>query len=444
MHRSGTSLCSHILSTLGIDMATEIGARESNEKGHWERLEILDFQDRILRLFNRDYYGLYHDFALPSGWWADPRVREIEVEIANFVSGCLDKNEVFGFKDPRTSKLLPMWAQIFRKLNLRPRYIFCVRSPGEVARSLECRDGLSREIGEYRAITYIFDVLRNISLQDLCIIDYESWFVDPIRNLDKICEFLQFEPSISGTEIVSAVRRIIDPSMNHSARRSVDISNDFISELYKQIQPILESGGSGDDLSKLVQEFTWFQALTTPFERQLQTKDAELQTLSAARAELERQLDERSAALQARDAESQAALTQLHAEREQSQAALAQLKAELEQSQAALTKLHAEREQSQAALAQSQAEREQSQAALTDALAQSKAEREQAQAALTQLHAEREQARLDIVNLEVEGSALAASLAATRNSTSWRVTRPLRQLRRMAARLGVRIRDFEN
>src|SRR6516162_8682446 len=72
MHRSGTSLCSHILSALGVDMADEVGVNLGNDRGHWERWEIVEFHDRILRLFNRDYGGRFHDFALPVAWWAEP------------------------------------------------------------------------------------------------------------------------------------------------------------------------------------------------------------------------------------------------------------------------------------------------------------------------------------------------------------------------------------
>src|SRR6516164_9400183 len=91
MHRSGTSLCSHILSALGIDMADTIpgpGAtspRPENPRGHWERWEIVEFHDRILSLFNRDYFGRLHDLALPVAWWADPSVVQIRREIVAFL-----------------------------------------------------------------------------------------------------------------------------------------------------------------------------------------------------------------------------------------------------------------------------------------------------------------------------------------------------------------------
>jgi hypothetical protein len=65
MHRSGTSLCSHLLSALGVDMADNIpgpgnaSPAPDNPRGHWERWEIVEFHDRILGLFNRDYFGAF-------------------------------------------------------------------------------------------------------------------------------------------------------------------------------------------------------------------------------------------------------------------------------------------------------------------------------------------------------------------------------------------------
>src|SRR5689334_7144508 len=40
MHRSGTSLCAHMLSVMGVDMTDDIGASPPNPQGHWERREI--------------------------------------------------------------------------------------------------------------------------------------------------------------------------------------------------------------------------------------------------------------------------------------------------------------------------------------------------------------------------------------------------------------------
>src|SRR5215472_15533357 len=182
MHRSGTSLCSHILSALGVDMVDDVGVNLGNDRGHWERWEIVEFHDRILGLFNRDYWGRLHDFALPVAWWADPRVAQIRREMIGFLQGRMGEGW-FGFKDPRTVRLMPVWYQILRELKLSPKVVFCLRNPAQVARSLQAREGLDPEIGEYRWLVHVVDFYRYASCFDVCTVEYEGWFKDPSANL---------------------------------------------------------------------------------------------------------------------------------------------------------------------------------------------------------------------------------------------------------------------
>src|SRR5437764_15176593 len=117
MHRSGTSLCSHILSALGVDMTDKVAGPGAdtpgfdNPKGHWERWEIVELHNRILGLFNQEFHSPLHDFSLPVAWWADPQVAAIRREIGAFLEGRMGHG-IFGFKDPRTVRLMPIWYQI--------------------------------------------------------------------------------------------------------------------------------------------------------------------------------------------------------------------------------------------------------------------------------------------------------------------------------------------
>src|SRR3974377_1144734 len=177
MHRSGTSLCSHLLSALGVDMADEVlvpghlSPATDNPRGHWEGWEIVDFHARILRLFNRDYFGHFHDFALPVAWWADPRVVQIRREIVAFLEQRMG-NGYFGFKDPGTVRLMPVWHQILNELRLAPKVVLCLRNPAQVARSLHARNGLDYEIGEYRWLVHVVDFFRYINNSDFCTVEY--------------------------------------------------------------------------------------------------------------------------------------------------------------------------------------------------------------------------------------------------------------------------------
>ena len=197
MHRSGTSLCSHILSALGVDMADKIpgpgnpSPTPDNPRGHWERWEIVEFHDRILGLFNRDYLGRFHDFALPVAWWADPRVAQIRREIVAFLEERMGDG-YFGFKDPRTVRLMPVWHQIFNELKLAPKLVLCLRNPAQVARSLHARDGLDPANGEYRWLVHMIDFYRYASNFDCCTVEYEEWFDNPAANYRKITKISRF------------------------------------------------------------------------------------------------------------------------------------------------------------------------------------------------------------------------------------------------------------
>jgi hypothetical protein len=61
MHRNGTSLCSHLLRTLGIDMGDDEVAYPSNRKREWERLQTAEGE--IARLLEQ--YAAFQQLHRP-------------------------------------------------------------------------------------------------------------------------------------------------------------------------------------------------------------------------------------------------------------------------------------------------------------------------------------------------------------------------------------------
>src|SRR6516164_3403626 len=220
MHRSGTSLCSHLLSALGVDMADKIAGpgnpapTPDNPQGHWERWEIVEFHDRILGLFNRGYFGCFHDFALPVAWWADPRVAEIRREIVAFLEERMGQG-YFGFKDPRMVRLMPVWHQIFSELKLAPKIVLCLRNPAQIGRSLSVRDRLDPEIGEYRWLVHMIDFFRYTNNYVFCTIEYEEWFSRASVNAEKLQQFLDLPWQQSEADLALVLSGIIVPADRH-------------------------------------------------------------------------------------------------------------------------------------------------------------------------------------------------------------------------------------
>src|SRR6266404_131526 len=271
MHRSGTSLCSHLLSALGVDMADEIpgpghtSPAPDNPRGHWERWEIAEFHDRILGLFNRDYFGRFHDFALPVAWWADPRVAQIRREIVAFLEQRMDDSH-FGFKDPRTVRLMPVWHQIFNELKLAPKIMLCLRNPAQVARSLNARNGLDPEIGEYRWLVHMIDFFRYCSNFDYCAIKYEDWFDNPAANIEKLKKFLDLPWQQSEADLALLLSDVVDPGARHDAPAHQEAGQPLVRTLY-QLASRDGQDGARDQIAYIVSQFVSFQQLQRPFLR---------------------------------------------------------------------------------------------------------------------------------------------------------------------------------
>lgn len=131
-HRSGTSSVAQYLHSRGINMGDDLmGATEFNKYGHYESWQIVRFHDDLLAKQGLD--------------WASLGVEHVNYEkedvewIQNFVvRRNSEKCRAWGFKDPRISKLLPMWAKAAPNL----RFLIVYRNPCSCANSITRRSML--------------------------------------------------------------------------------------------------------------------------------------------------------------------------------------------------------------------------------------------------------------------------------------------------------------
>lgn len=286
MHRSGTSLCSHVLSVLGADMADHLEIQPSNANGHWERLELTALHDQILELFGRGYYGPAHDLPLPVAWWADPQVRAIRQAIIAFLRHRMPEGSLFGFKDPRTARLLPLWHEVFEDLKLAPKFVLCLRNPAQVARSLAARDGLDPDLGEYRWFCYMAEALANLQDRQICTVAYEDWFDDANINLNKLLRFLDLPREWPPATRRAAIARLVDPRQRHDGSAPLEPRQPLVRSLYAMMRGLGEDPAAAERIGALTDQFAAYQELHLSLFQQFGKTSA----LASALPERERQL----------------------------------------------------------------------------------------------------------------------------------------------------------
>ncbi|HEY0181632.1 MAG TPA: hypothetical protein VGC09_02390 [Rhodopila sp.] len=288
MHRSGTSLCAHILSMLGLDMADGIYRKVDAPKGHWERQEIVNAHDRILQLLDRDYYSPLHAHAFAPGWWAEPAVRAIRNELTAWLRHRIGESPRFGFKDPRTCRMMPMWREIFADLGLEPRYVVCVRDPRQVGRSIANRDQFAYDDSEYRWMVYTAHAVAAIGTAPVCIVPYEAWFDDPGPILAQLAALTDAPTLPADPELKAAVADVVDGGLRHDAPIGAMRLSPLTRDFYQLLQASAGTGRVSDDALHLAQHFLGFERLMAPanstFAQMRLGLEEAMKQLAAARA----------------------------------------------------------------------------------------------------------------------------------------------------------------
>lgn len=131
MHRSRTSLVSHICSVLGVHMGDRmLGTHPSQPHGHWEDVDFYELNQHIIH-------------ALGGKWDKPPTVEQVcqtAKLFSNQAAGLIARKScrpLWGWKDPRTCLTLPVYWPFLKD----PRIVLVTRNMGDVIRSLMARSG---------------------------------------------------------------------------------------------------------------------------------------------------------------------------------------------------------------------------------------------------------------------------------------------------------------
>jgi Sulfotransferase family len=164
-----------------------IKAAEDNPEGFWESKAIRDCNDELLEASG----GAWDNPpALPPLAVDDPRVAHV-AEAATAALAALREHDHWGFKDPRTCLTAAYWLDLEPEL----RFIICVRHPIDVAVSLKRRNQSSYSLGLGLWERYYATVLDQVPAERRIVTHYDTFFVDPEREMARLCAFAGLEPA---------------------------------------------------------------------------------------------------------------------------------------------------------------------------------------------------------------------------------------------------------
>src|SRR4051812_1491941 len=170
MHRSGTSALSRGLRVLGVEQGQLGAITPDNPRGHWEHPQIVAFNERLLGALGCRWDTVA---SIDATRWHTPAVATLAEEAAALVAGLFGDHALWGFKDPRTARLLPFWQRVLRELGCDDRYVIACRHPRSVAQSLAARDGFRAEHAHLLWLQHVLPSLQHTAGRPRVVVDYD-------------------------------------------------------------------------------------------------------------------------------------------------------------------------------------------------------------------------------------------------------------------------------
>ena len=251
MHRSGTSVITRSLPLMDVDIGNSFISRIEgvNDKGFWEDSDLNVFNEDILKELKLSWSSLTAinfddlDMLCKKGYLdrADDLLRQK-----------VTRKGIFGFKDPRTTKLLPFWKKVFHRSSFDVSYIFAVRNPLSVVKSLAKREAMEEEKAYLLWLGYVVPSLSNID-NNCVFIDFDLLMQSPESEIYRLAKHLNLK--INEENLQDYKTEFLDQDLRHTVYTLSDLQNDsacppIVHEVHSSLMDLSSDRANLDDITE--------------------------------------------------------------------------------------------------------------------------------------------------------------------------------------------------
>ncbi len=228
--RTGTSLLTNILNRLGMSISkSEIPLSEQNPVGFFEDADIVAAHKEILSILRCHAY-----FPLPEDFIKNQGINSYVFKLKNIVLDNINKtSSLWGFKDPRTPSLLPLWMRVFNSGKITPIYILSVRNPKSMVASMHKQYSASPQIAELTWLHRTCEALYQTG-GNCFIVHYEDWFTEKASEVGK--QLLQYTGLDKfwnkASNVSDTVAGVVKPNLNRAVYNDYEVKNHYVLKLY--------------------------------------------------------------------------------------------------------------------------------------------------------------------------------------------------------------------
>ncbi|MBU2731693.1 glycosyltransferase [Acidithiobacillus ferridurans] len=258
MHRSGSSLLGSICASLGINMGSRlIPPDQHNPAGYWEDADLVAIQENLLEALQQPWHGPRGPEPFANRWWLSDGTRPYREALDGLLRVVAAEGGKRGFKDPRTSRFLPLWRDLLPKHRLEPCFLLAVRDPREVVVSLMRRNGMDQRHALRIWVRYNLDAIRDSEGFIRLVVDYNRWFTESDAQLAALADVLAIPIDTEGRRRIRSER--IRPDLRRSTA-PMDLPI-WANAIYEQLRALTCRALQPADFGPMLQTLEYWDTL---------------------------------------------------------------------------------------------------------------------------------------------------------------------------------------
>lgn len=221
MHRSGSSALARVLNLAGLRISGQLmAANQDNPSGYWEPQRVVRFNDDLLKHLGRHWAD---PKPLPPDWVAQceatplsSRIVALMHEEAAQASG---QGSRMIIKDPRLSRLMPLWKAVLSSQGMEATCLITCRSPIDVHRSLHARDRVTRDHALELWLAYMLDAEASTRGWARRVVHYDQLMSDWRHTLEGVVPLIGGPDAIDLDRRGPAIEAFLDAGLRHHSAK---------------------------------------------------------------------------------------------------------------------------------------------------------------------------------------------------------------------------------
>jgi hypothetical protein len=215
MHRSGTSALTGVLGRVGVELGPHLGSPlPDNPTGFFEHTGIVGVHEELLAALGTAWDD---PRSLPPGWHREPGIAQFREQLAAIIVRDFSASRVWGVKDPRLCRTLPLWLDVLAELNVDAKAVLVGREPGAVSASLRKRNAIDIEQGTMLWLSYVLSAELHSRGLARTVVLYDDLLADWKAEIDRLYSALGLELDATSTGVHADVAAFLQSELRHHA-----------------------------------------------------------------------------------------------------------------------------------------------------------------------------------------------------------------------------------